>query len=124
MKVQKIGSEDKIGGLEATVEGNLEDSHLRREEVLVRVSPENGENLGNGFEIQDRQDEIEDICVRDVTAIGNEVRVGRLEAGGGKKERREAGGENLKKLGEVGRAASLELGTVTSLEEEEEFTQL
>ena len=133
------GGEDQAGEGE-TGGGNLEDSYLRRELLVLRVSGEDKiggdalpddqegeeEEEGEGME---EEEENEDMCVLDVAgASGDEIRVGRLEASDGEKERhkvgemrKEMGGENLEKFGG---AASLEAGAVNNLEKEEQFTRL
>ena len=137
------GGEDQAGEGE-TGGGNLEDSYLRRELLVLRVSGEDkigGDALPDDHKLgrveteeveeeeeEEEEEENKDMCVLDVAgASGDEIRVGRLEASDGEKERhevgdrKEMGGENLEKLGG---AASLEVGAVSSLEKEEQFTRL
>ena len=148
------GGEDKIGEKAAeggnledskSGEGNLEDSYLRRELLVLRVSGEGkigGDALPDDHKLgrvetqeeeeeeegEEMEEENEDKCVLDLAgASGDDIRVGRLEAADGEKERhkdgerKEMGGENLEKLGG---ASSLEVGAVSNLEKEEQFTRL
>ena len=110
----RVSGEGKIGG------DALPDDHkLGRVETQEEEEEEEGEEM----------DEEENMCVLDVAgASGDEIRVGRLEASDGEKERhkvgemrKEMGGENLEKFGG---AASLEAGAVNNLEKEEQFTRL
>ena len=150
----KRGGEDAIGEKAAgggnledskSGEGNLEDSYLRRELLVLRVSGEDkigGDALPDDHKLgrveteeveeeeeEEEEEENKDMCVLDVAgASGDEIRVGRLEASDGEKERhkvgemrKEMGGENLEKFGG---AASLEAGAVNNLEKEEQFTRL
>ena len=138
--------EESKAGEKAAGRGNLEDSYLRRELLVLRVSGEGkigGDALPDDHKLgrveteeveeeeeEEEEEENKDMCVLDVAgASGDEIRVGRLEASDGEKERhkvgemrKEMGGENLEKLG--GAARNLEVGAVRSLEKEEQFTRL
>ena len=144
---RREGEEEETtgGGNLEQAKGNLEEN-LRRELLVLRVSGEGkigGDALPDDHKLGrvetqeeeeeeegEEMDEEENMCVLDVAgASGDEIRVGRLEASDGEKERhkvgemrKEMGGENLEKLG--GAARNLEVGAVRSLEKEEQFTRL